>query len=111
MVEKSEHYPDNLQLRLIAEKIRKICNPQKIILFGSRAYGKPTQSSDIDLLVIMETGLKFYQQAARIRLRLDEEIGTRGPMDILVRTPAFVEERLRAGDVFLRTVLEKGVEL
>lgn len=111
MNEKIDRYPDNLQLRLIAEKIRKICNPQKIILFGSRAYGRPTQSSDIDLLIIMETGLKFYQQAARIRLRLDDEIGARVPMDILVRTPAFVDERLKAGDVFLRTVLEKGVVL
>src|SRR5574341_1139265 len=107
MNEKIDRYPDNLQLRLIAEKIRKICNPQKIILFGSRAYGRPTQSSDIDLLIIMETGLKFYQQAARIRLRLDDEIGARVPMDILVRTPAFVDERLKAGDVFLRTGVEK----
>ena len=111
MVESSQRYLDNLRIRLIAEKIRKIYNPQKIILFGSRAYGKPAQSSDIDLLVIMETELKFYQQAALIRIKLDEEIGAQGSIDILVRTPAFVEERLRAGDVFLRTVFEKGLDL
>lgn len=49
-------------VRQIAEKF----NPEKIILFGSYAYGKPTQVSDVDLLVVMKTNLRESQQEIAI---------------------------------------------
>jgi len=111
MVENIKKYTDNLQIRLIAKHIKNNFNPRKIILFGSRAYGIPTGSSDLDLFVIMETNLRFPKQAAIIRLKIDELTESCFPIDIIVRTPEFVEERLKEGDIFIKTVLEKGVEL
>jgi uncharacterized protein len=107
-IKKHTDYP---QLHAIAEKIKSCFNPIKIILFGSHAYGKSTLTSDLDLFVIMKTNLKFHKQAALIRLKLDETVGVLCPMDIIVRTPDVVEKRLKEGDFFIRTVLEKGVEL
>ena len=37
-------------------------NLEKIILFGSFAYGKPSKSSDVDLLVIIKTNLRPIEQ-------------------------------------------------
>lgn len=56
---------------IIAEKI----HPQKIILFGSYAYGNPKPESDVDILVIMDTPLKESQQALEIRKALNIFLG------------------------------------
>lgn len=37
----------------IKNRIVSGVHPEKIILFGSYAYGTPTKDSDVDLLVIM----------------------------------------------------------
>ena len=42
-------------LNEVINKIANTFNPEKIIIFGSYAYGKPTEKSDIDILVIMKT--------------------------------------------------------
>lgn len=104
-------YTDNSQIRLIAKNIKKSFHPKKVILFGSHAYGTVSTSSDLDFFVIMDTNLKFPKQAALIRFKLDEMIGTLFSMDIIVRTPEFVEKRLKEGDVFIKTIMEKGLEL
>jgi len=111
MLEDIKIYTDKQQLRVITEKIRSCFNPIKIILFGSHAYGKATFTSDLDLFVIMKTNLKFHKQAALIRLKLDETVGVVCPIDIIVRTPDVVERRLKEGDFFIKTIMEKGVEL
>lgn len=98
-------------IRLLAEKIKQKFNPKKIILFGSYAIGNPKKESDIDLLVIMETVLKPYQQAALIRLALDDAFGVTHPMDIVVRTPLELEKRINEGDFFFKTILKTGVLL
>ena len=102
---------DNSHIQLLAQKIKEKFTPQKIILFGSYANGLPDSSSDIDLLVIMETNEKGYKVAAQIRLYLDEILGTIFPMDILVRNPKEIEKRISEGDFFLQTVLAKGIVL
>jgi uncharacterized protein len=87
----------------IAEKFR----PQRIILFGSYAYGNPRPESDVDLLVVMSTPLGEIQQALEIRQYLNPLFG----VDILVYTPQRLEQRLSWGDSFLREILERGVIL
>ncbi len=42
-------------LKEVVEKIVNYYKPQKIILYGSYAYGKPDDSSDIDLFIIKNT--------------------------------------------------------
>lgn len=90
-------------VRKIAERFR----PQKVILFGSYAYGRPTYDSDVDLLILMETSLRNVEQAVEIRRAVDFPF----PADVLVRTPQQIANRLALGDVFLREVISKGIVL
>ncbi len=78
--------------------------PQKIILFGSYAYGKPTPDSDVDLLVIMPFRGNEVAKAAQIRSRF----ATPFPMDLLVRKPEFIESRLQERDMFVEEVMMHG---
>lgn len=97
-------YVDGLQIRAIAKKIKEKFNPQKIIIFGSYAYGVPKKGSDIDLLVIMDTNIPVRKQAALIRYELNDTI----PIDIIVRTPQQIEERIKMGDFFIKKILRDG---
>lgn len=87
--------------RAVAEKFR----PERIVLFGSYAYGKPTADSDVDLLVIMP---RTRDRGGRMSVRIRHAVPRAFPLDLLVRTPADVAKRLRWGDCFLREVMEKG---
>src|SRR5438105_280658 len=63
-------------------------HPEKIILFGSYAYGRPTADSDVDLLVILPFRGSDVRKAIQIRARFDSPF----PLDLLVRKPAFIAE-------------------
>src|SRR5437867_12118017 len=91
-------------LQQVTEQIATRFEPQKVILFGSHAYGMPDQDSDVDLLVVMESNLRSIEQAVEIRKAVDFPF----PTDLLVRTPRQIAERLKAGDQFLREVISKG---
>ena len=97
----------NEVIESIAGVIKTKFNPEKIILFGSYAYGTPKDESDIDLLVIMNTTLPVREQAYLIRRELSNKI----PMDIIVRTPSQVEQRFRMGDFFMKKIVQSGVLL
>jgi predicted nucleotidyltransferase len=86
-------------VRQIAERFQ----PEKIILFGSYDYGTPHADSDVDLLIVMEAANEI-NQAVRIRRAVDAPF----PLDLLVRTPARLERRLKDGNWFLREIVEKG---
>ena len=96
-----------VQLQQLARRIRDKFNPDRILLFGSRAYGVPDKSSDIELLVVMNTKVSVREQAYLIR----RELQSSEPIDIMVRTPEQVAERVRLGDFFMKQILEKGVAL
>ena len=78
--------------------------PQKIILFGSYAYGQPTADSDVDLLVILPFRGNDVAKAIQIRSRF----ATPFPMDLLVRKPEFIATRLRERDMFVEAVMTQG---
>src|SRR5205809_2253032 len=90
-------------IRRFARQVAERFRPDKIILFGSYAYGKPHADSDVDILVIMPARNEL-DQALRIRLTIDYTF----PMDLLVRTPKNLSWRLAEGDWFLREVMAKG---
>ncbi|MFH1259385.1 MAG: nucleotidyltransferase domain-containing protein [Elusimicrobiota bacterium] len=71
-------------LNEITRKITSNFNPEKIILFGSYAYGHPTSDSDIDIMVIMNTREKPHKRALALRKAL-KNLGF--PKDIIVKTP------------------------
>jgi len=87
-----------------ARQIAKQFNPHKIILFGSYAYGVPTEDSDVDILVIMPFEGRNPQKATEIWMATKSKF----PIDIMVRKPAEIKKRLRMGDFFLREITEKG---
>ena len=95
----------------MAEFIKKKFNPQRIMLFGSYAYGRPSSESDIDLLIIMNTSLRFHKQSAIIRLALDEAFNVSFPMDIIVRDQNEIEKRIKQGDFFISEILKEGIPL
>jgi predicted nucleotidyltransferase len=84
--------------RAVAERFR----PDKIILFGSYAYGTPHAASDVDILVIIPA--RNGTTPFRIRMAVENPF----PMDLLVRTQAEMRWRLEEGDWFLREIVSKG---
>jgi uncharacterized protein len=92
-------------IRAVAQRIAERFQPEKIILFGSYAYGLPKPESDVDLLVIMDTPLRSRQQ----RLEISRALSPRPfPLDIIVRTPRELAERIAMGDLFLREITARG---
>jgi predicted nucleotidyltransferase len=85
--------------RAIAEEFR----PDRIILFGSYAYGTPHEDSDVDLLVIMPARNQ-HDQAVRIRWRLAAPF----PVDLIVRTPQQMAWRLKEGESFTTEIVSRG---
>jgi predicted nucleotidyltransferase len=88
----------------VVQQIVEKFHPQRVILFGSYAYGDPRPESDVDLLVVMDTPLKEMEQAVRICEAVDYHFG----LDLLVRKPATLAKRLEQGDYFLREIMDKG---
>ncbi|GCC09995.1 nucleotidyltransferase domain protein [archaeon] len=89
------------------KKIKRKFEPERVILFGSYAYGKAGKDSDVDLLVVMETELRSVEQAILIR----KELPSSFPLDLIVKKPKEVKNRIKKGDFFLKSILEKGKEL
>ena len=81
--------------------------PDKIILFGFWAYGKPDTDSDIDLLVVMPFDGSSFRQAGTILHRVVQAVGVL-PLDLLVSTAEQLDERLAIGDSFVRDMLDRG---
>ena len=93
--------------RVGRNQIEKYCHvlarefrPNRIILFGSYAYGKPTKDSDVDLIVIMPFRGRDVRMMGEIRTR----VGAPFPMDLLVWTPA----RARKSDFFTQEIVTSG---
>lgn len=91
-------------IKQVVEQIVEQFHPQKVILFGSHAYGKPHTESDVDILVIMETRLSGAQQAVKILQAINANFG----IDLVVYTPQRLAQRLQWGDSFLLEVVTRG---
>jgi uncharacterized protein len=94
----------NNQIQELSQKIAAQYSPDRIILFGSHAYGVPTEDSDVDLLVVMPFEGQPFRKAAEIL----DEISPKFSVDLIVRTAEQLNERLVLGDLFLQEVVTKG---
>src|SRR5206468_3035659 len=90
-------------IRRFARQVAEQFQPDKIILFGSHAYGTPHADSDVDILVIMPCRNQL-DQAVKIELTCDPPF----PLDIIVRTPHNLHWRLADGDSFHTEIVTKG---
>jgi uncharacterized protein len=90
-------------IRRYARAIADRFEPQKIILFGSYAYGTPHAGSDVDILVIMPARNELAQS-----WKIDRALTRNFSVHLIVRTPKNMEWRLREGDWFLREIVARG---
>ncbi len=87
------------------QRIVEALNPQKVVLFGSYAYGTPTGDSDVDLLIVMETAASLTDRHLAVcRLLRPRPF----PVDIVVRTPEEIRRALEEGDPFIREIISRG---
>lgn len=96
----------DVPMRLIRRFARRVADrfgPDKIVLFGSYAYGQPHADSDVDILVIMPARNQL-DQAFRIHTEIDPTF----PVDLIVRTPRNMAWRLAEGDSFLQEIVSRG---
>ena len=103
------HVPlKSLTKKVLSEIVAKIVNhfqPDKIILFGSHAWGAPTTYSDVDILVIMDVDGSPIRKEAQISKVVRPKLV---PMDIIVRTPEQIQYRLKIGDPFIGRIMKEG---
>lgn len=93
------------EIQSIMKQLLHLYKPEKVILFGSLAEGKINQGTDIDLFIIKsevpESGVDRIRQ-------LDKIINYRLATDFIVYKPEEVEQRLKLGDPFVKSILEEG---
>ena len=95
------------QIETYAEDVARQFRPLKIVLFGSYAYGNPTEDSDVDLMVVMPKAPSGAKNSDRA-IAIDLAIPAAFPLDLLVRNPEDIAWRLEKGDCFLQVVFSNG---
>lgn len=92
------------EIQEIARKIKERFQPDKVILFGSFAWGNPSPDSDCDLFVVKET-----EDTRKLARELDGFLFPRPfPIDLIVFRPEQAQQRLHMGDFFVEDVFRKG---
>ena len=97
--------PVSVTLPKAVRRIARTLRPARIILFGSYAYGTPTQDSDVDLLVVMNTTASSKERSWAVSQLL---MPRPFPVDILVRTPREIKQALDQRDFFIHEILTQG---
>lgn len=93
-------------IQQVTERIVRECKPHRIVLFGSFAWGKPRQYSDLDLLVIRDSNVSRPDERAMQMKTLFDDLDC--PMDLFVYTPEEITASLGRGNLFIRDILAKG---
>ena len=93
-------------LQEIVQRLVKEFHPERIILFGSYAWGTPSQDSDVDLLVVVSASPLTYAQRAMRAHRVLRGIGI--PKDVLVRTREEMERYRHVPASLEAEILERG---
>jgi len=82
-------------------------SPEKIILFGSHAYGTAEPGSDVDLLVVFPGKRDVADRSLEIRRRFNPDFA----LDLLTRSAGEIDRRIRLGDCFLKEIIDNGMTL
>lgn len=94
------------KIKEITEKIVKEYQPEKIILFGSWAWGEPGLDSDVDLFIIKDATESRFNRERKVK-----EIiwGSNMPLDILVYTPEEVRTSININhNLFIEDIIRNG---
>lgn len=93
-------------LEEVTGRIIGAIHPEKIVLFGSHVWGRPTEDSDVDLMVIVDRSEQPGYRLARDIYRSLR--GLRIPVEVVVRTREEMERGLAVKTSLERRVLEEG---
>lgn len=93
------------QINTVISRIVESTKPEKVIIFGSYAYGKPDENSDLDILIIKNTDIPQFQRARGIRKHLR---GLAIPIDIVVYTPQEIDEWKDTQAAFITQIVKYG---
>ena len=91
----------------IVKRIAEGHQSLKVILFGSHAWGQPTEDSDIDLLIVKETTERFIDRWVSV-WKLIADPARRIPVQPIVVTPEELHRRIARGDQFFREIMARG---
>ncbi|MCB4755457.1 MAG: nucleotidyltransferase domain-containing protein [Elusimicrobia bacterium] len=95
------------QIKRAAAKMAEAVRPEKIILFGSYANGRPNADSDVDFLLVVKD--RSRKQRHETSMKASRTLVPRPfPVDIVVRSADDIPWRIREGDFFLEDIIEKG---
>jgi predicted nucleotidyltransferase len=92
------------EIQAFSQRIAEKFQPERIILFGSYASGKPTEDSDVDLLVI----LPFEELPVEKAIAIRQQIKAPFPLDLMARTPQQIQQRMEMGDFFIQDIMKNG---
>jgi uncharacterized protein len=95
------------QIEEFGRRIGEEFGAERVILFGSYARGTPSVDSDVDILVIGPYVGRSADKSVEIQMKLRPDF----PVDLLVRTPEKVHERIAMGDTFMQEILRQGKTL
>lgn len=93
-------------LNIITKRVIDAVHPEKVILFGSYAWGNPDESSDLDLFIVVpQSDQSSYRRTIPVYRAL-RGIGV--PLDVIVQTHDEVEQSRNVITSLARKVLEQG---
>ncbi len=96
------------QIQELVDKLVAGYQPEKVILFGSHAYGTPREDSDVDLFVIKDDPRPRWERQVEARMSM----GFNGfALDVLVYTPHEFSMANPKFNPLVRDVKGKGVML
>jgi predicted nucleotidyltransferase len=90
----------------IVRRILAVTDPEKVIVFGSRARGDHRLNSDVDVLVIQESSEPRYKRAGPLYRAL---AGLPVEVDVLVYTPREILEWSAVDQAFVTTAVREGL--
>jgi uncharacterized protein len=98
---------DRQKIQAFINEIGRKFQPEKILLFGSYAYGEPSLDSDVDILIIIPFEGRNPEKATEIWLETKPDF----PVDVMVRKPEEINHRLELGDPFIHEIFQNGILL
>lgn len=99
----------------IVERLKPL-DLDKVILFGSYAYGTPTEESDIDLYVVTKDEFipQSFKEKSEIHLKIAramKDILQKYPTDLITHTKAMHEKFNQLNSSFAQEIKSKGIVL
>jgi uncharacterized protein len=106
--------PDKIKNQII--EALKPLDPEKVILFGSYAYGEPTADSDIDLYIVTKDDFipKSFKEKMNIKLKFIDaidQIRENFPVDLIIHTKKMYKKFVELNSMFSREILNDGMKL